>query len=161
MKSMIMNLTQHAPTPEQVTEGVAPASATVQALLMFEATRGDQGRLQVPPMTEVRRRAETLANLAAESGASRAMIGGASFLMGPLEAALIRKGIEPLYSFSARESVEEAQADGSVKKISSHRHIGFMNAAPQQSPSLEQSQQQGTAVAPPAPRRVYSDSPSP
>jgi hypothetical protein len=36
------------------------------------------------------------------------MIGGAPFLMGPLEAALLKDNRVPVYAFSVRESVEKA-----------------------------------------------------
>ena len=54
------------------------------------------------------------------------MIGGAPFLMGALESALLDYGITPVYAFSKRESVEEVQKDGSVKKINIFRHAGFI-----------------------------------
>lgn len=57
------------------------------------------------------------------------MIGGAPFLMGPLERALKELPYPPEwvgYAFSTRESVDEKQADGSVKKIAVFRHRGFV-----------------------------------
>ena len=55
-----------------------------------------------------------------------AMIGGAPFLMGPLERALISRGIFPAYAFSRREVVEKATADGEVTKTAVFRHEGFV-----------------------------------
>jgi hypothetical protein len=54
------------------------------------------------------------------------MIGGAPYLMAPLEVALRAHGITPLYAFSVRESVEQTQPDGSVRKIAVFRHGGFV-----------------------------------
>jgi hypothetical protein len=34
--------------------------------------------------------------------------------------------ITPLYAFSVRESVEQALADGSVRKVNVFRHAGFI-----------------------------------
>lgn len=64
----------------------------------------------------------------AEEGAESAMIGGAPFLMAPLEGALRTRGVIPLYAFSVRESVEEALPDGSVRKTQVFRHAGFVPA---------------------------------
>ena len=55
------------------------------------------------------------------------MIGGAPFLMGPLEAALLKDNRVPVYAFSVRESVEAPQADGSVRKANVFRHGGFVS----------------------------------
>lgn len=61
--------------------------------------------------------------------AERAMIGGALWLMAPLELALRAVGIEPLYAFSERTSAEQIQIDGSVRKVAVFRHVGFVRAA--------------------------------
>lgn len=121
----ILNLTQHSPTPEQTAQGVVEmgegARAVVRDLLTFT---------DLPSPDEVRRRAEGLAELASleaeRRGATAAMIGGAPYLMGPLERALRKRGITPLYAFSRRESVEEKQDDGSVRKVAVFRHLGFV-----------------------------------
>ena len=49
-------------------------------------------------------------------------------MMARLERALIERGIEPLYAFSVRESTEEVQADGSVRKVAVFKHAGFIPA---------------------------------
>lgn len=56
----------------------------------------------------------------------RAMIGGAPYLMAPLEIALRDVGIRPLYAFSVRASVEKTRPDGSVEKINVFKHGGFV-----------------------------------
>ena len=114
----ILNLTQHAPTPEQVEAGVVePADkGAVQALLTFES---------VPDRTEMVRRAKELAEMARVADA--VMVGGAPFFMGTLESVLKTVLAVPvLYSFSRRESVEQTQPDGSVKKVAVFRHVGWV-----------------------------------
>jgi len=115
----IVNLTQHNATPEQIEAGVVEpeVKARIQELLTFD---------EPPEPGEVIRRATRLADIAAECGAEAAMIGGAPFLMGELERELLWRRINPLYAFSRRESVEEKQSDGSIRKASVFRHIGFV-----------------------------------
>ena len=126
----ILNLTQHPATPEQIAAGVVdlPASerAMVGKLLTFET---------LPEAGEVFDRAYALAAAASESlGAlgvevfGQVMIGGAPWLMAALETALRDSGIEPLYAFSVRESAEQVQADGTVRKVNVFRHAGFVPA---------------------------------
>lgn len=132
---LILNLTQHSATPEQIAAGVVDLPAPERAALIEALTFGE-----LPERAEVLARAEFVAELAAsiEFGdddavnagagqrAMRAMIGGAPFFMSPLEAALQEVGIIPLYAFSVRESVEETQPDGTVRKTAVFRHAGFV-----------------------------------
>lgn len=115
----ILNLTQHIATSEQVAAGVVePADkAAIQALITFD---------DLPTAEQVRAAANAVAELAAQSGAPAAMIGGAPFFMGPLEAALRNRDITPLYAFSKREAADVPQPDGSVKKTQVFRHVGFV-----------------------------------
>lgn len=121
----IVNLTQHAATPEQRAAGVVDPSPSiaerVHALLTFEA---------LPTPALIRERAAALAELAADlAGAGgAAMIGGAPFLMTDLELALLQVGVAPLYAFSRREAVDVTGADGAVRKTSVFRHLGFVPA---------------------------------
>ena len=116
----VLNLTQHQSTPEQgCIDLQGTALQVLKGLLTFET---------IPTRQEVEDRAAALANLAAVNVAAAAMIGGAPFLMGPLEAALKLRGITPLYAFSRRESVDEVQPDGSVRKVAVFRHMGFVEA---------------------------------
>ena len=117
----ILNLTQHAPTPEQVEAGVfdlAPQEKEVlKDLLNFN---------EVPEYEEIRTKAIAIAKIAHKSGVKAAMIGGAPYLMGILEAILKCNGIKPLYSFTQRVSVEKTQGDGTVVKTAVFKHIGFV-----------------------------------
>ena len=117
----IINLTQHAATPEQVKAGVfepTPGKKTaVNACLNF---------IMLPSRRVIRVKADRIAAIARQSGADAAMIGGAPYLMGPLEQALRDNGVQPLYAFSERVSVEEEQPDGSVRKTNVFKHLGFV-----------------------------------
>ena len=115
----ILNLTQHSTTAEQSAQGVfEPKEKTnVQQLLTFE---------NLPEREEIIARAEALAEIAEAENASKAMVGGAPYLMGALECALKKKGIQPLYAFSVRESVEETLPTGEVVKRNVFRHLGFV-----------------------------------
>ena len=108
---MIINLTQHLATAEQIAAGVVDLPADqredlVQALT-FES---------LPTADEILAAAEAIAELAVQNGLGddcldspapkSAMIGGALWLMAPLADALRRRGVQPLFAFSTRESVE-------------------------------------------------------
>ena len=56
----------------------------------------------------------------------KAMIGGAPYLMAPLERELRRWRVTPLYSLSERVSEERQFPDGSVVKTQVHKHLGFL-----------------------------------
>ncbi len=116
---VILNLTQHAATPEQVEAGVVEPEekARVQGLLTFNS---------IPSLEEIYERAEALADVASRHGATQVMIGGAPYLMAPLEWWLIRRNILPLYSFTERVSEEQVQPDGTTRKVSTFRHVGFV-----------------------------------
>lgn len=115
----IINLTQHPATPAQIAEGVVDLQdkSSLSAALNFES---------LPSSEEVAVRASIIAELAAHSGCQAAMIGGAPYLMSALEQALKNKGIQPLYAFSERKSVEVTKEDGSVEKKSVFSHLGFV-----------------------------------
>lgn len=138
----ILNLTQHPATPEQLAAGVFdPTSeerAEIVRLLTFE---------EVPDKSEIKERAYQLAltayhidraryrSLSTEAreleerfDSSCALIGGAPYLMSALEEELKKQFILPLYAFSVRESVEQVQPDGSVRKTATFRHQGFIQA---------------------------------
>ena len=119
MKLKILNLTQHTPTSEQVevVEPIPEIKIHIKTLLTFSST---------PSPQEIRERAEKLADIAQRLGYKSAMIGGALWLMGPLEKALRKRGISPLYAFTTREVVEEKLPDGSIKKTTVFKHHGFV-----------------------------------
>lgn len=117
-----LNLTQHEATPAQIADGVFEPSnhhkAAVKVALTFD---------ECPNKLELLAAAHELAEIAKAEGCDYAMIGGAPYLMSTLENALIEYGIQPVYSFSLRKSVEQT-LDGVVKKVSIFEHVGFVEA---------------------------------
>lgn len=127
---MIINMTQHLATEDQVTAGVVNLPDEDRRQLVDLLTF-----LERPTQQDLQYRADTLAQLASDVLAQlsrdtydQAMVGGAPYLMAPLERALLRKGIFPVYAFSVRESSDQIQADGSVRKVSTFRHAGWVEA---------------------------------
>ena len=138
MKQKILNLTQHVATPEQIEAGVFEPTdddkKEIQKLLTFE---------EVPTKKGIESRAMGLAKIASKIFNDveyveeynhfdyveidrKAMIGGAPYLMGLLEAYLKHECVKPVYAFSKRESVDHLQPDGSVRKVQVFRHAGFV-----------------------------------
>ena len=124
---LIINLTQHAASPKQLEAGVVEPRPEHKSLIR-EALTFDSA----PSGVEIRERATKLALLASTEAGPRAacaMIGGAPYLMGALESALRAADVKPIYAFSTRESVDQAQADGSIRKVAVFRHAGFVDPA--------------------------------
>lgn len=130
---MILNLTQHKGSEDQRKEGVVDLQgeqhAALVELLNFNG---------LPEAEEILDRAHDIAELACFNGLggdegddpfiTRAMIGGALWLMAPLARKLRERGIEPLFAFSVRDSVEQVQDDGKVVKTAVFRHAGWVPA---------------------------------
>lgn len=121
MEYRIINLTQHPATTEQIADGVIdlPHDALAELRLWLTFDR-------LPDREQVERAAEVIATLALPH--ERAMIGGAPYLMAPLEAALRERGVKPVYSFTQRVSEEQPMPDGTVRKTQVFRHLGFVEA---------------------------------
>lgn len=117
----MINLTQHFATAEQIEDGVVDLKgeelAALKQALTFDELPGD---------LEIADAVRAIVEIADRSGFSTAMIGGAPYLMAPLQEALKEKGITPFYAFTKRESVEAVQPDGSVRKTNVFRHVGFV-----------------------------------
>lgn len=141
--SLIINLTQHNMTAAQYNHK--------QEHLMEVKYIGYEQQVKndilyclnfdtLPTKEEIKRKAEVLATIAkntfaqakARTGMHKAkeyaLIGGAPYLMGPLEEALKELDIQPLYAFSQRISVETTQPDGSVIKTNKFEHLGYVEA---------------------------------
>ena len=118
-KTRIVNLTQHDASVEQKEGGVFEPhqKEKVKSCLTFSS---------LPDREEIQKRALRLAQIAESEKVDSAMIGGAPYLMSALEEALIKKGINPLYAFSKRESIEKTLPDGGVEKTQVFRHLGFV-----------------------------------
>ena len=118
--NQIANLTQHKPTPEQVESNVTD-TLVPSDLLTFD---------NIPTSADLKARAVKVASYA--KGFKQAMIGGAPYFMSYLEQELKSNGIQPLYSFTQRVSVEEVVMDENLnlitKKTSVFKHIGFVEA---------------------------------
>lgn len=126
---MILNLTQHNATPDQIESGVVELPSQKKKLLTNLLTVND-----LPTKTEIQDRCASIAFLAIHNGLgddgddviiTEVMIGGAPAMMRPLEDALLGLRIQPLYAFSKRESVESIQTDGSVRKENVFRNVGW------------------------------------
>ena len=130
---MIINLTQHPATADQITAGVvdlpSEAREALIALLTFAS---------LPDAGEIRGRAHDIAELACFNGLggddgddpfpSQAMIGGALWLMAPLSEELRQRSISPVFAFSVRDTEEMTQPDGGIRKTAVFRHAGFVPA---------------------------------
>lgn len=119
----IINLTQHAATPEQVAAGVENIEDSRIEFLAKNLTFDE-----IPTRKQINQRVRWICWLIRGAGYDGAMIGGAPYLMGPLEAQLRLMDIKPLYAFSKRESVETTRPDGSVVKTNVFKHVGFVEA---------------------------------
>ena len=141
MNTVILNLTQHTATPEQIEAGVYDPLQTnaIKEALTFDT---------LPTQQELELRVLTLSALAAEEVywqllktrpeseeqlliedqmlGMRVMVGGAPYLMPYLEKALKDVNLKAVYAFSKRESVETVMEDGSVKKTAVFKHLGFV-----------------------------------
>jgi len=116
----ILNLTQHSATPAQLQAGVVEPEdkGAVQTLLTFEG---------LPSREQIHARALALAELANNAGCTDVMVGGAPYLMGPLEDALRGRRMNPIFAFSERKSVEKTDPEtGEVKKNTVFIHLGFV-----------------------------------
>lgn len=128
---MIINLTQHKATKTQRKAGVVDLPDDKRVQLQDALTVNE-----LPDRQDVLDRAETIAALAVNNGLGgddsddptpqQVMIGGAPWLMSALESALINRDIKPVYAFSRRESADEPQADGTIRKVQVFRHLGFV-----------------------------------
>lgn len=118
---MIINLTQHAATVDQVASGVADLDSLNKALLSEALTFAS-----VPTLATMQARAKVIASLAVMVGAKKAMIGGAPFFMSVLENTLKAYGVQACYAFSERVSVEKTDEAGNVVKTNVFRHAGFV-----------------------------------
>lgn len=115
----IINLTQHQASVEQIKAGVfnLPEDSILKDALTFNA---------LPTKADIERRAQLITGIALTHEATHAMIGGAPYLMGVLEKTLKEAGIQPLYSFTERISMEKKGENGEVVKTSIFQHKGWV-----------------------------------
>ena len=153
----ILNLTQHKATLAQEMEGVYNCEFELSDLLTFEGMPTKevviskiQGLLDVVLQSKCEYLQEVFAGyydemqdasftnedalIAAKGAMGRAeenyavMLGGAPWLMAPLESNLKLNGIKVLYAYSERVSEEVVNKDGSVSKRNVFKHLGFYEA---------------------------------
>ena len=119
--TVIFNLTQHAPTAEQIAAGVVELPKEswefIREMLNFNT---------LPSVEDLNARAMAIADeLRDIGGVDAVMIGGAPFFMPFLEKWL-RSQCRIGYAFSERVSEEQVQPDGSTRKVAVFRHLGFV-----------------------------------
>jgi len=121
---MILNLTQHTATTDQIAAGVVDLSgfdhSVVKDMMTFN---------ELPSKSTIDTAAIFLADTARQFCAlgDQVMIGGAPFLMAALQEALKREGLVPVYAFSHRVSEDRINPDGSVTKTNVFKHEGFVH----------------------------------
>lgn len=130
---MILNLTQHTASADQIADGVMDLPEAQRASLIDALTVD-----ALPDREAIDARCDFIAELACQHGLGgddgddqhpcKAMIGGAPWMMSALEDALISRGIEPVYAFSVRQSAERTLFGGKVEKFSFFQHAGFVPA---------------------------------
>lgn len=121
---MILNLTQHKATQDQIDQGVVDfddeTRAKISQLLAFD---------EMPDRNEMIERAHKLVTILRLKNHIRCevMIGGAPFFMYTLERALYMNEFNPVFAFSKRVSVEK-EVDGKIIKTNEFKHIGFIRS---------------------------------
>lgn len=119
----VLNLTQHKATPDQIAVGVFDAPDDLREIIADLLTFD-----QPPTHAQMRVRARELARIVSMFQVDKVMVGGAPFFMGPLVAELRYIHRASLFAFSRRESVDQPQPDGTVRKVAVFKHAGFVPA---------------------------------
>ena len=120
----VINLTQHKATPDQQAAGVVDLPEDQRKVLTDLLTFDT-----LPDNDTIIKRANSIAMMVnADSQTNQGLIGGAMWLMAPLTKALKAAGFTALFAFSTRDTVEQTQPDGSIKKTTVFRHTGFVEA---------------------------------
>lgn len=123
MNNKILNLTQHNATAEQIKAGVVSPKLVINQNVIKELLTFNS----LPTAEDITVKAQALADVACSEQAEAVMIGGAPYLMGPLESALKTLHIVALYAYSERVSVEKI-VDGKTIKTAEFKHLGFIKA---------------------------------
>ena len=118
---MILNLTQHLATEDQVSAGVVEPrdKDAVKAIITFG---------ELPTKAEVKAAAAALADVAKDHNADTVLIGGAPWFMSSVEEAMTNAGIRAVYSFSRRECIETPGPNGTVERKMVFKHLAFADA---------------------------------
>ena len=123
-----INLTQHKLTEDQVFNLVNMGFDDEDSIQVYPDT---STRLlltfdNLPSLSEIREAAVKLAQYANFAEATHVMIGGAPYLMRPLEEELERVGIIYYYAFTERKTVEKVNEDGTIEKTSVFEFAGWI-----------------------------------
>ena len=118
---MILNLTQHVATTEQLAAGVVEPNdhhkMRIVKLLTFDT---------IPTLCQMTNRACAIRSIVGKyHELDGVMLGGAPFFMGTLEDILSVLPLRILYAFSERKSVEKI-INSKVIKTNVFKHIGFV-----------------------------------
>ena len=141
MNTVILNLTQHQATPEQIEAGVYNPlqPEAIKEALTFNTLPSKQ-EIEVKALTlsaiaaeevywqllKTRAKSEEQLDIESQMLGMQVMVGGAPYLMPYLEKALKDVNLKAVYAFSKRESIEVVMEDGSVKKTAVFKHLGFV-----------------------------------
>lgn len=118
---ILINLTQHNLTQEQLKDAVEVGTDVRNEVIKLITFNG------LPTAGEIKDNASRLAAICRDMHASHAVIGGAPYFMGPLEQALRKAGIVPLYAFTERVAVEVTNPEtGEVTKTSKFNFAGWI-----------------------------------
>ena len=118
---ILINLTQHSLTTEQLKNAVEVGTDVRDEVVKLITFNG------LPTAGEIKGNASRLAEICRDMHASHAVIGGAPYFMGPLEQALRKAGIVPLYAFTERVAVEVTNPEtGEVTKTSKFNFAGWI-----------------------------------
>ena len=139
--TVILNLTQHQATPEQIEAGVYNPlqPEAIKEALTFNTLPSKQ-EIEVKALTlsaiaaeevywqllKTRAKSEEQLDIESQMLGMQVMVGGAPYLMPYLEKALKDVNLKAVYAFSKRESIEVVMEDGSVKKTAVFKHLGFV-----------------------------------
>lgn len=118
---ILINLTQHNLTQEQLKDAVEVGNDVRDEVVKLITFNG------LPTAGKIKDNASRLAEICRDMHASHAVIGGAPYFMGPLEQALRKAGIVPLYAFTERVAVEVTDPNtGEVTKTSKFNFAGWI-----------------------------------
>lgn len=118
---ILINLTQHTLTADQLQGAVEVGTDVRDEVVKLITFNG------LPTAGEIKGNASRLTEICRDMHASHAVIGGAPYFMGPLEQALRKAGIVPLYAFTERVAVEVTNPEtGEVTKTSKFNFAGWI-----------------------------------
>ena len=126
MATLFINLTQHPLSNEQR----AWANEHCMAVVETDAdTKSVLDFKELPTKEDLEKRADSIVSKLGTRHPDfhrTAMIGGAPFFMAVLERKLKAAGIQPVYAFSKRVSIETTNEHGEVTKTSVLKHEGWV-----------------------------------